>query len=94
MPIEETDFDQLWALSSASLEKTRTRMPFGALTIEVDRYADRLAALIVAEVEFQSLDDAKAFRPPAWFSREVTGDRRYSNAELAHAFGPPETMPH
>jgi CYTH domain-containing protein len=46
-------------------------------------YEEALAGLLVAEVEFPSEDAARAFRPPAWFGREVTGNPAYLNQTLA-----------
>ena len=39
----------------------------------------------LVEVEFNSLEEAEAFIPPAWFGEEVTGNKQYSNAQLALA---------
>jgi CYTH domain-containing protein len=50
---------------------------------EVDLYAGALAGLCVVEVEFSSETDAAAFIPPAWFGRELTGQRGWNNAALA-----------
>ena len=44
---------------------------------------------MTVEVEFEDAGAAEAFSPPAWFSRELTGDARYSNTRLAMA-GLPE----
>jgi adenylate cyclase len=38
---------------------------------------------MVAEVEFPSLASCRKFKPPRWFGREVTGEKRYSNVRLA-----------
>ena len=50
---------------------------------EVDIYHGSLAGLSVAEVEFASESSAAEFVPPHWFGRELTGDDRWSNAQLA-----------
>jgi adenylate cyclase len=64
------------------LEKIRTVLkPVGAnFTIDVDRYPN---GLVVAEVEFKSLEDCKNFVPINWFGPEITGDKFYSNITLA-----------
>jgi hypothetical protein len=36
-----------------------------------------------APVEFRSVEQSGAFRPPPWMGREVTGDGRYANQALA-----------
>ncbi len=38
---------------------------------------------VVAEVEFDDEDAARAFTPPPWFGREVTGERGYANRSLS-----------
>lgn len=50
---------------------------------ELRQYDGWLAGLEVVEVEFPSQDEATAFVPPDWFGREVTGDRRFSDASIA-----------
>lgn len=64
------------------IEKTRVRIPWQGHTLEVDLYPfwQRQAVL---EVELGSEDEAVLL--PDWLRvlREVSGDRRYSNAELA-----------
>ena len=51
--------------------------------MELDRYAGELEGLMVAEVEFESEDEADGFEPPDWLGDEVTGNERYSNQRLA-----------
>ena len=68
------------------IDKTRHRVPLdesAGLVAEVDVYAGALAGLWVVEVEFGSEAAAAAFDPPAWFGRELTGERGWSNAALA-----------
>jgi adenylate cyclase len=84
IPIDERRFDALWPLTEGRrLVKTRYLVPLDGLTAEVDVYDDALAGLLTAEVEFASVEDSQAFRPPAWLGEEVTGDERYANQKLA-----------
>lgn len=77
-------FATLWpATAGRRLHKTRYLVPWKKLTIEIDIYHGRNHGLIVAEVEFPSLSSCRKFKPPAWFGREVTGEKRYSNVRLA-----------
>jgi adenylate cyclase len=39
---------------------------------------------VVAEVEFPDRVSCRKFKPPSWFGREVTGEKRYSNVRLAN----------
>lgn len=53
------------------------------LMIELDVFDGRFCGLILAEVEFATEADARAFVPPAWFSRDVTFTGEYQNSRLA-----------
>jgi CYTH domain-containing protein len=77
-------FEALWPLTEGRrIEKTRYEIEHGELTIELDEYGGDLEGLLVAEIEFDSEDEAERFEPPGWLGRELTGDERYSNAALA-----------
>jgi adenylate cyclase len=74
----------LWpATAGRRLHKTRYLVPWRNLVIEIDIYQGRNRGMIVAEVEFPSLASCRKFKPPRWFGREVTGEKRYSNVRLA-----------
>jgi adenylate cyclase len=55
------------------------------VTAEVDVYAEALAGLLTAEIEFASTEASAAFAPPDWLGAEVTGDARYAHPSLALA---------
>jgi CYTH domain-containing protein len=77
-------FEALWPLTEGRrVEKRRLLVALGEMVAEVDVFAGALAGLLVAEVEFLSVESAAAFEPPAWFGDEVTEDRRYKNQWLA-----------
>jgi adenylate cyclase len=82
--ISPEQFDALWPLTEGRrLQKRRHVLPEDGLEIEVDVYEGELDGLIVAEVEFDSEDQARSFKPPAWLGDEVTGDERFLNENLA-----------
>jgi adenylate cyclase len=82
VPLPEAE--ALWPHTAGRrLDKTRHRVGVGGHVAEVDIYAGELEGLCRVEVEFDSEEAARAFQPPAWFGREVTGDRRWTNASLA-----------
>jgi adenylate cyclase len=85
-------FDELWPVVECSLQKQRTDVPVGRWTVEVDVYRGKLEGLVVAEVEFGSEDEARAFVPPPWFGPELTGDARFRNSALAIADAPPQII--
>lgn len=72
---------ELLALNNGpTIKKQRMYIRYGGLTIELDTFKDALEGLIVAEVEFPT--DRYPFNPPSWFGEEITGDKRYTNANL------------
>lgn len=69
------------------ISKKRYRIPYDEkLTIELDVFEAPLAPLVLAEVEFDSIEEANAFTPPSWFEKDVTEDRSFSNSELSKMF--------
>ena len=63
--------------------KTRYYIPYDKHTIELDIYEGIFKGLIVAEVEFESLDEANLFTPPAWFGEDISNNIEYRNKILA-----------
>ena len=53
------------------------------LKIELDVFDDPFAPLIMAEVEFGSVEESEGFMPPDWFDKEVTEDPAYHNSNMA-----------
>ena len=53
------------------------------IKIELDVFDEPFAGTVVAEVEFPDEEAAAAYRPAAWFSKEATGDPKYSNAYMS-----------
>ncbi len=53
------------------------------LTIELDIFESPFAPLVLAEVEFGSIEAAEAFLPPDWFDQDVTGNPEYYNANMS-----------
>jgi CYTH domain-containing protein/CHAD domain-containing protein len=78
-------FERLWPLTeSRRVVKTRYLVPLtGRLEAEVDLFEGELAGLLVAEVEFGSERESRAFEPRSWLGEEVTGDDRYASQALA-----------
>ncbi|HEY6636202.1 MAG TPA: CYTH domain-containing protein [Solirubrobacterales bacterium] len=87
--LDRESFESLWPLTEGRrLHKRRHVIPHGDLKVEVDVYEGGLEGLVVAEIEFDSEEQARSFEPPGWFGEEVTGDERYLNETLATR-GPP-----
>ena len=83
-PLDETAYRHLLAKADGRvIQKDRYHIPFGEYTIELDVFHGELAPLVIAEVEFPSVDAANSFVPPAWFDKDVTADPAYSNSNLS-----------
>lgn len=66
------------------IEKTRYRIPLtDKLTIELDEFDGEFAPLLLAEVEFETEEEAMAFVPPDWFGEDVTFCNTYHNSSLS-----------
>ncbi len=62
--------------------KTRYLIPVKDYTIELDVFHGHLNGLILAEVEFDSMEAADNFSPPSWFGKDVSSDARFQNNHL------------
>ena len=84
-PLNEEAYLHLLAKADGRvIRKKRYLIPLeGGLTAELDVFEGYLSGLIFAEVEFPDVRTADEFVPPAWFDKDVTGDKRYSNAYLS-----------
>ena len=66
------------------LSKVRYVIPEkDGLFIELDVFNTPYEGLLLAEVEFSSEEEAKAYQPPAWFGEEVTYSTKYHNSTLS-----------
>jgi CYTH domain-containing protein len=86
----ETYYSLMQDRNGGIVEKRRYYLPYGKYIIEIDKYCSHLDGLIVAEVEFETEDEANLFAPPKWFGPEVTYDKRFKNKNLASATEIPE----
>jgi adenylate cyclase len=63
------------------ISKVRHIVPIDGLSWEIDIFDGENAGLVIAEIELDRPD--RHFERPDWLGEEVTGDRRYYNADLA-----------
>lgn len=83
-PLDEAAYRHLLTKADGRvIQKDRYHIPYGEYTIELDVFHGALAPLIIAEVEFPSVEAANAFVPPVWFDQDVTEDPAYSNSNLS-----------
>ncbi len=79
----EEEFEREWPKTEGRrVQKTRYNMPLGEYTVELDVFqGGDLDGRMLAEVEFDSANEANGFVPPEWFGRDVTEE--ISNRKLA-----------
>ena len=66
------------------IEKRRYLIPLNEkLTVELDVFEGDLAPLILAEVEFESEEEANSFVPPLWLGEDVTFNPHYHNSTMS-----------
>ena len=84
-PLSEEAFEHLKTkIDGRLIHKTRYNIPYqNIFTIELDIFHDELAPLVLAEVEFDSEEEALAFLPPDWFGEDVTQSTEYHNSNLS-----------
>ena len=86
LPLTEEAYLHLVAKSDGKIiSRRRYLIPFNGYTIELDVFKEPFAPLVLAEVEFQTLEEANAFVPPAWFGRDVTLEPEYTNSYLSRS---------
>ena len=85
LPLTKDAYQHLLAKVDGNLiSKKRYLLPLGSsLTIELDVFEGALSPLILAEVEFDTEESAKAFTPPEWFGEDVTYCADYHNSALS-----------
>lgn len=88
--ISSTQFRRLWpATRGRRLKKLRYAWNWNGHLIEIDVYQGSLAKLILAEVEFESVQASRQFSPPPWFGKEVTDDQRIERQDWCGVFWDP-----
>ena len=91
LPLDQSSYDHLIAKADGViLTKRRYRIPFfqgREYTIELDIFSGAYKGLILAEVEFESEIEARAFTPPEWFGRDVTFSGEFQNSRLSQGKG-------
>ena len=84
VPLTEESFLHLREkIDGILIEKTRYLIPYQEYMIELDVFHGCYEGLVIAEVEFPSIEDSNHFVKPEWFGENVSDDGRYSNRALS-----------
>lgn len=85
LPLNEESFTHLKEkIDGLLIQKRRYLIPLAEkYTIELDVFEGALAPLVLAEVEFETEEEANTFVPPEWFGEDVTFSTKYHNSTLS-----------
>ena len=84
LPLNKESYEHLKTkVDGRLIAKTRYMIPHEPYTIELDVFENDLAPLVLAEVEFQTEEEANTFAPPEWFGEDVTFSKLYHNSVLS-----------
>lgn len=86
LPLTKESFEHLIKKADGNIiRKNRYVIPIDntELKIELDVFEKPFENLIIAEVEFESVEEADAFIMPEWFLKDVTDDKNYQNSSLS-----------
>ena len=86
LPLTAESYEHLKKKADGNvISKTRYLISLNVdnLTAEVDVFEEPFAPLVMAEVEFETEEQANAFVAPEWFGEEVTFDGRYHNSYMS-----------
>lgn len=85
LPLNAEAYEHLLVKADGNIiSKTRYLIPISnELTAEVDVFEKPFAPLVMAEVEFPTIEDAQNFAVPGWFGKEVTFDKNYHNSNMS-----------
>ena len=84
LPLTKESYEHLKAKADGRIiTKKRYMIPYDKYMIELDVFEGELAPLILAEVEFDSEEEALKFEAPEWFGEDVTLSTKYHNSNLS-----------
>ncbi|MBQ9659572.1 MAG: hypothetical protein IJV31_12630 [Clostridia bacterium] len=76
--------DLLEAKEGRTILKTRYIIPLeDGLKVELDMFHDFFEGVCVAEIEFNSIEQANNYKIPDWLGEELTGENKMTNAYMA-----------
>ena len=75
------NFEEYFGLKLPKISKTRYKLKYKGHIWEIDDFLDSNSGLIIAEVELDSVDSELSL--PPWLEKEITGEIKYLNSELA-----------
>ena len=84
VPLTKESYEHLkQKIDDICIQKRRYMIPYQEHTIELDVFDGAHKGLVLAEVEFSSVEESNDFVKPEWFGDNVSDDERYSNRYMS-----------
>ncbi len=90
LPLNEEAYVHLLGKADGNvITKRRYLIPYNEnsvgkdLTIELDIFEGVFTGTCLAEIEFETLEDAENITPPDWFGKDVTFEKTYHNSQMS-----------
>lgn len=85
LPLTKESYNHLISKSDGNIiTKQRYEIPDGmGNIIELDIFEGKFAGMLLAEVEFDSIEAANSYTPPEWFIEDVTNNPDYHNSNMS-----------
>jgi adenylate cyclase len=86
LPLNQEAYHHLLAKADGIVltkKRYKKKLEGSGLQVELDVFSGTYEGLMLAEVEFSSVEEANAFTPPSWFGRDVTFSGEYQNSRLS-----------
>ncbi len=84
LPLTKDGYEHLLEKADGIIiKKKRYLIPYDGYTVELDIFEDSYDGLVLAEVEFETEEQANTFQAPEWFGEDVTFDTKYHNSTLS-----------
>lgn len=82
--LSREEYEVLSVFEADELRKNRYPFERGGRSYSVDVFLGALRGLVLAETEFETDEEMRAFEPPPFAALEVTGDELLTGARLVH----------
>lgn len=85
LPLTKEAYEHLLKKADGNIiTKKRYEIPDGnGYTIELDIFEGVFLGTVLAEVEFESVEEANSYIAPDWFTKDVTLDSAYHNSNMS-----------
>lgn len=82
IPLTQEEFEELSTLSTKKVQKNRYYLTNNGVDYEIDVFKGPLEGLVLADVEFDSLEGKASFQMPRWCLVDVTQEKFIAGSML------------